>query len=75
MQKFQTIPDPDISRKNKKILKKKLAKGIKIFLKKRKTISNNTAPNDIKMSQKTKKIQAEHRKNVIKQGKIKLLHK
>ena len=58
--------------KTKKGINKKFVKDIKIFLKK-KTKSQNMAPNDLHEHEKQRLV--EYRKNTKKYGKIKLPHK
>ena len=62
--------------KSKKTFKKRLMKGIKIFLKKRKTESENMVANDIKISLNMKsKDLLSTEKDIVKFRKIKPLHK
>ena len=69
------VYQPDIIKKTKKGLKK-LVKGTKIFLKKRKTKRNKMVPNDIKIFVKMKsKGWLSIEKDVVKYKKIKPPHK
>ena len=54
IQELFPLTEPDIIKKNKERLQKKLVKGIKIFLKKRKTKSENMITNNITIFLRTK---------------------
>ena len=53
--KISNIRQPDVIKKQRKASKKRLPKGIKVFLKSRKTKSNNMDAKNIKISKKLKR--------------------